>query len=76
MSEDKHQDIKLELQQSDIEIIRLLEDLIEVLIMKGVIIYTDLPVAAMQKLLRRQKLRDILSRINPLEVSESEDSER
>lgn len=65
MNNDKDQ-IKLQLQQSDIEIIRLLEDLIEILIIKGTLNYTDLPGAAMQKILLRKKLRDALNNVSPL----------
>lgn len=66
MSEKVSEQIKNELQKSDIEIIRLLEDLVEVLILKGVITYTDLPSNAMQKILMRQKLRDSLSKMSPI----------
>lgn len=66
MSDNIPENIKHELEKSDVEIIRLLEDLIEVLILKGVINYTDLPGAAMQKILMRQKLRDSLHEMSPI----------
>jgi len=45
------------LRASDLEFIRVLEDLIEVLITRGVIQFTDLPDAAQDKLLGRKSLR-------------------
>lgn len=46
-----------ELAQSDLDLIRVLDDLIEVLIGKGVFSFTDLPQEAQSKLLERSKLR-------------------
>ena len=43
--------------QSDAEFIRVLEDLISVLLDKHVLLLTDLPPAAQEKLLHRQKIR-------------------
>lgn len=43
--------------QSDTEFIRVLEDLISVLLEKHVFLLTDLPPAAQEKLLKRQKIR-------------------
>lgn len=45
------------LSQSDAEFIRVLEDLLNVLIAKRVIHFTDLPAAAQNKLLGRESLR-------------------
>ncbi|MCU7837225.1 MAG: hypothetical protein KZQ83_18530 [gamma proteobacterium symbiont of Taylorina sp.] len=45
------------LHQSDAEFIRVLEDLITVLLDKHVFLLTDLPAAAQEKLLKRQKIR-------------------
>jgi len=45
------------LRESDLEVIRVLEDLVEVLIDRGVIQFTDLPDAAQHKLLGRRNLR-------------------
>jgi hypothetical protein len=47
---------------SDIGIIRILEDLIDLLIRKNVIIFTDLPEEAQSKIRERKKVRE---RINP-----------
>lgn len=48
---------------SDLELVRVLEDLIAVLIDKRIIMLTDLPPAAQKKLSRRYELR---SRLNDL----------
>jgi hypothetical protein len=45
------------LSQSDTAIARVLEDLVDVLITRGVIQFTDLPVAAQDKLLSRRQTR-------------------
>jgi len=45
------------LEASDLDVIRVLEDLIELLIGKGVIQFTELPEAAQNKLLKRRNLR-------------------
>ncbi|MCW3150757.1 tryptophan synthase subunit beta [Stutzerimonas stutzeri] len=45
------------LQASDLEMVRVLEDLISVLIDRGVIRFTDLPEAAQRKLRARQQTR-------------------
>jgi hypothetical protein len=45
------------LSQSDTAIARVLEDLIDVLITRGVIQFTDLPEAAQDKLLSRRQTR-------------------
>ena len=49
------------LTQSDAAIARVLEDLIDVLINKGVIQFTDLPEAAQNKLMTRRQTRAKLS---------------
>lgn len=43
---------------SDLETIRVLEDLIEVLMQRGVISFTDLPEPAQRKLLARKSMRE------------------
>lgn len=45
------------LEASDLEVIRVLEDLVEVLIERGVIQFTDLPEAAQSKLMKRRNIR-------------------
>jgi hypothetical protein len=56
----------LKLQQSDLDMIRVLEDLISVLIRKGVVRITDLPEVAQAKLVGRSKARDALGGLNLL----------
>jgi hypothetical protein len=46
-----------ELMESDAGMVRVLEDLIDVLIQRGVIQFTDLPVPAQTKLLQRRESR-------------------
>ena len=47
--------------RSDLEIARVTEDLINLLVEKGLISFTDLPDGAQEKLIRRSALRDELS---------------
>jgi hypothetical protein len=49
------------LKDSDGELARVVEDLIQVLIQKQVIMFTDLPSAVQEKLVSRQKLRSLLN---------------
>lgn len=53
-SEDQHAEL---LSQSDTAIARVLEDLVDVLITRGVIQFTDLPEAAQLKLMSRRQTR-------------------
>ena len=46
-----------ELVQSDLSMVRVFEDLIDVMIEKGLILFTDFPEAAQQKLLTRRGMR-------------------
>ncbi|NBA97837.1 tryptophan synthase subunit beta [Pseudomonas sp. R5(2019)] len=48
------------LKQSDLDMIRVLDDLIQVLTEKGVIRITDLPPAAQSKLMQRSQTREAL----------------
>jgi hypothetical protein len=61
------------LSQSDAAIARVLEDLIEVLIVRGVIQFTDLPEAAQNKLMTRRQTRAKLS--NSLQLLPEGDDE-
>lgn len=65
-------DVRAELEASDLEFVRVIEDVITVLIDKRVFMLTDLPVAAQQKLARRYNLRSKLSDLGGI-VSEHED---
>ena len=64
----------LQLKQSDLDMIRVLEDLISVLITKGVIRITDLPPAAQSKLLSRNQAREALGGISRLIVEEDDEA--
>ena len=55
-----------QLKQSDFEMIRVLDDLIQVLTQKGVIRVTDLPPAAQAKLLDRNQAREALGGLSQL----------
>ncbi len=46
-----------QLTETDLELVRVIEDLVDLLIDRGVITFTDLPQAAQEKLSKRQSLR-------------------
>lgn len=73
MSQPKQDDIKNELDLSDAEFIRVLEDLIDVLIANGTIRLTDLPPQALAKLNKRKQTRQHLKGSLNL-LGEDEDS--
>ena len=50
------------LQETDTSLVRVLEDLIDVLITRGVIQFTDLPEAAQAKLMERRQTRASLGK--------------
>ena len=54
------------LRESDSDLVRVLEDLIEMLTAKGVIMFTELPESAQQKILFRKRLRK--DRTNALDL--------
>lgn len=60
------EDALLRMQQSDLDMIRVLEDLIHLLIHKGVVRITDLPEAAQAKLSERSRTRDALGGLTGL----------
>ena len=55
-----------QLKQSDLDMIRVLDDLIQVLTSKGVIRVTDLPAAAQAKLMDRSHAREALGGLSQL----------
>jgi len=59
-------EIRSELESSDLELIRVLEDLITVLINNGIIRLTDLPLEAQKKLSLRGELRGQLGGIGDM----------
>jgi hypothetical protein len=66
------QNAKNELSSSDSDTIRVIEDLIDVLIRKKLILLTDLPVPAQQKLTERQRMRNELNVLDNLMVDEED----
>ena len=65
-ADDRVENSLKQLKQSDLDMIRVLEDLIEVLTTKGVISITDLPAGAQSKLLNRSSAREALGGLNNL----------
>jgi hypothetical protein len=61
-----------QLRQSDLEMIRVLDDLIAVLINKGVILVTDLPAPAQAKLMDRSQAREALGGLSQLVEDDEE----
>lgn len=59
-------DAKAMLATSDLQLIRVLEDLIYTLIDKKVILFTDLPLAAQKKLVNRDTLREHVTDLDNL----------
>lgn len=59
------------LAESDQSLIRVVEDLIDTLIGKGVLHFTDLPEAAQAKLLERRHLRRSVNALNLLQDDDS-----
>jgi hypothetical protein len=55
---------------SDLPFIRLLEDLVDLLIRKNIIIFTELPEKAQQKILERRRIREKYSVQNDLVVDD------
>lgn len=60
------------LETTDREIVRVLEDLIEVLVDKNVLMFTELPLAAQDKLIRRRRARDQLGNDGNVMVGEDD----
>ena len=60
---------------SDLEMIRVYEDLIDILISKRIVVLTDFPTAAQEKLVRRKRLRSSLSSLTEVLAPEDDDSE-
>jgi len=63
---------KNELSSSDTDTIRVIEDVVDVLIRKKLILLTDLPVRAQQKLTERQRIRNELNGLDNLMVDEKD----
>ena len=54
---ERMRDSKHQLKQSDFEVIRVIEDVVHLLIDKNIILFTELPIAAQEKLKSREVLR-------------------
>ena len=65
-------DMRQMLELTDLDMVRITEDLIDVLISKNVINFTDLPAQAQGKLLARKSLRRSLSAIANLVADEDD----
>lgn len=59
------------LSESDLDLIRVIEDIVDTLIDKNVIMFTDLPAQAREKILHRKTTRKKIS--TPLDIIEDED---
>jgi len=59
-------DVKTVLSSSDVALVRVLEDLINTLIDKNIIQFTDLPLVAQAKLANREKIRGHLTSLDNL----------
>lgn len=66
--------VRQEIEQSDLEMIRVYEDLIDLLLSKNILLLTDLPLPAQEKLLRRKRLRAMLSPLADIINTEDEGS--
>lgn len=60
-----------ELSESDLSLIRVIEDIVDTLIAKNVLRFTDLPLQAQEKILNRKNTRKKIS--TPLDIIEDED---
>ena len=60
-----------ELSESDQNLIRVIEDIVDTLIAKNLIMFTDLPLHAQEKILERKSTRRKMS--GPLDIIEGED---
>ncbi len=60
------------LAESDLKMVRLVDDLVDLLLDKGVITFTDLPQAAGEKYLQRQAARKRLQAVADLMVGEKD----
>lgn len=60
------------LQQSDLDLVRVVEDLVELLVEKNLINFTELPPAAQEKLLGRKRAREYLNEPAGLMIDETE----
>ena len=67
---DEHSKRQVALLAQDIQEIRIIEDLIELLTMKGIILFSELPVAAQEKILRKKSKRELQDDTNDIIVED------
>lgn len=60
------------LKQSDLDLVRVVEDLIELMVDKNLIMFTELPTAAQEKLLGRKQARENLNEAGMMMVDDTE----
>lgn len=64
------EETKAYLSRTDTEMVRIVEDLIDLLIQKNIILLTDLPQVAQNKLIARKHLREKFQSEDPLLIDE------
>ena len=64
---------RVSLVQSDLEMIRVYEDLIDILIGKRIVVLTDFPPRAQEKLVRRKRLRSSLGALTEVLAPDDDD---
>ncbi len=57
--------------ETDLSLVRVIEDVVELLISKNLILFTELPPAAQEKMMQRKKLRSQIS--NDMQLLDDED---
>ncbi|MDP3268054.1 MAG: hypothetical protein Q8M40_03310 [Legionella sp.] len=67
-------DLQLKFLQSDLQMIRVLEDVIDILMDKNIITITDFPQPAIEKLLARQAFRKRFSGVAGMEYNEDDET--
>lgn len=63
--------VTAQLSETDLSLIRVIEDIVDTLIDKNVIMFTDLPAEAREKIMRRKSTRERL--FGPSDIIEDED---
>lgn len=63
---------RVDFTRSDMEMIRVYEDLMDILMAKRIILLTDFPQAAQEKIVKRKKLRSSLAPITGMFAADEE----
>ncbi|MES9845546.1 MAG: tryptophan synthase subunit beta like protein [Candidatus Sedimenticola sp. PURPLELP] len=66
LTDQNEDETKAYLSKTDAEMVRVVEDLIDLLISRNVILLTDLPLVAQKKLIARKQLRSNFQTENPV----------